>query len=171
MHQPQTRKRRYWVITQPHQTGKSLASYGPPSVDWATALQLKALITPPPADHAAMDDMAEWAADAGRANRIPRMAQRGQAAAVPTRPGLMARLRRWLRLRQLRAHYAWLDREARELQHHMALDQAAAQAHRLHYTRSPVLAHRMAQDREQYQTLLAQLASVARELRAMGEVL
>lgn len=88
-----------------------------------------------------------------RANRIPRLPAHT--------PSLCRRL--YLRCALFKARLqlqAVVNRKA-QLQHEMAIDQAALLVHRLHYTKSPVLQARMAADQQEFAVLSA-LVGLAR---------
>ncbi len=89
-------------------------------------------------------------------NRIPH--------ATPTRPGLCRRLHRWLRRTVLTTHLANLEDAKRDLQRLMAMDQAATLAHRLQYTKSPVLQERMRREQEEFAKLSLAIGEAKAEL-------
>lgn len=95
-----------------------------------------------------------------RANRIPRLA--------PSRPSLYRRLHNWAKRLQLQSELRRLTAERDELRHGMAIDAAAMAAHRLHYTKSPVLQARVRQDQAAMLELECKLAELAAQLRALG---
>jgi len=84
-----------------------------------------------------------------RLNRIPRH--------LPTRPSLYRRLCRWVQMRTVRTRITQLQQARANLQHGMALDEAAALVHQINYTKSPVLRQRMDEDHASLQALEAEL--------------
>lgn len=100
---------------------------------------------------------------APRANRIPRLRQQPLNALCRRLHAAHTRylLWRWHR------HVAQLQAEKQNLQHHMALDQAAMLAHRLQYTKSPVLQQRVAEDQAEHARLSALIAAAVCEIEAL----
>ena len=101
-----------------------------------------------------------------RANRIPRIPSAGG--------GLSRRLHRLttrLQLWRARRHLAELQAERRELQHLMAMDQAALAAHRVQYLKSPVLQARVAEDQAMHQHLGRLIAAAAQRVSELESAL
>ncbi|UDF33495.1 UNVERIFIED_ORG: hypothetical protein LHJ69_12765 [Shinella sp. XGS7] len=88
-----------------------------------------------------------------RANRVPRLPAHT--------PSLCRRLYLRCALFKARMHLQALARRKEQLQHDMALDQAALLVHRLQYTKSPVLQARMAAEQQEFAELSA-LVGLAR---------
>jgi hypothetical protein len=104
---------------------------------------------------------------APRANRIPRIHRQPLNALCRRLHQLQRRYLLW----RWRRHAAQLQAEKRNLQHWMAMDQAALLAHRLQYTKSPVLQQRVAEDQAEHARLSALIAAAAGEIEALEDEL
>lgn len=100
---------------------------------------------------------------APRANRIPRLRQQPLNALCTRLHAAHTRYLVW----RWRRHVGQLQAEKQALQHHMALDQAALLAHRLQYTKSPVLQQRVADDQAEHARLSALIAAALGEIEAL----
>lgn len=100
---------------------------------------------------------------APRANRIPRLRQQPLNALCKRLHAAHTRYLLW----RWRRHLAQLQGEKQHLQHWMAMDQAALLAHRLQYTKSPVLQQRVAEDQAEHARLSTLITAAQREIEAL----